>query len=796
MNAINQGRNQSSVQSDQSYANTSVEAPAYKNPLPPLDLPKFSGKKSEWESYKGMFVALVHDLPTYHPILKLQYLARSLQGEAALHLPPPPFTGDKYEGAWKALNDRYDNKKLLLSTHLSSVISCAKIKKSSLEELTRVLDRMRMTKQSIDNLKIAPERLGELWMIYHISHKLDYPTLVEWEREADKLEDFPTYDNFLKFLESRVRILEAAQTSFEDLEEMSKADSKPTASNTKPKNQVSSHQAQAKATCIMCKSGHYLFAYPKFKELTVPQRSEFYKSNKLCMNCLREGHFITKCKAPGRCFTCHGKHHTQLHREMPAKKSETPRREETPPGDHTSEVVAYTATQRSTQASNSQDTVLLGTAMVQFLDSSGHTMTVRALIDPGSEKSFISEKVLTCLKPQINKVRVEVTGVGAAVTSIARKETTLTLRSIVDQSFSSHLSFYVLDKLTQLLPRKEVNTSTWPHIKGLILVDPRFYKTEPIDCLLGVDIYTSIMQPGHVKGGPDAPLAQNTVFGWILVGRASSCVSAHSSVQVFHTYTDQSLNTTLPKFWEIEEVPNDKPFTQDEEYCEEYFSTTTTRNSDGRYVVRLPLKQNRSYEGSREITVACLLRQEKRRGRDPKLDHMYTEYMREYIRLGHMELVPPEELSRDNYYVPHHTVPCHGSSEEIRLVFNASQRDKGGVSLNDNMYTGPKLQTDIAATLIRWKFYKYVFSSDIIKMFRQILVHPDDRNWQRIVWREDPSTPIRDYRLTIVMQGTAATPFLAIRVLQQLAQDGEATHPEAAKLLRLQVYVDDVWRRR
>ena len=39
-------------------------------------------------------------------------------------------------------------------------------------------------------------------MIYHVSHKLDYPTLVEWEREADKLADYPTYDNFLKFLES------------------------------------------------------------------------------------------------------------------------------------------------------------------------------------------------------------------------------------------------------------------------------------------------------------------------------------------------------------------------------------------------------------------------------------------------------------------------------------------------------------------------------------------------------------------------------------------------------------------
>ncbi|CAB0042117.1 unnamed protein product [Trichogramma brassicae] len=56
-----------------------------------------------------------------------------------------------------------------------------------------------------------------------------------------------------------------------------------------------------------------------------------------------------------------------------------------------------------------------------------------------------------------------------------------------------------------------------------------------------------------------------------------------------------------------------------------------------------------------------------------------------------------------------------------------------------------------------------------------------------------PSSPIQDFRCTTVTYGTASAPFLALRVMRQLAEDGRETHPEAAEALHHQLYVDDVF---
>uniref|UniRef100_A0ABD2W2G4 Reverse transcriptase domain-containing protein n=1 Tax=Trichogramma kaykai TaxID=54128 RepID=A0ABD2W2G4_9HYME len=50
-----------------------------------------------------------------------------------------------------------------------------------------------------------------------------------------------------------------------------------------------------------------------------------------------------------------------------------------------------------------------------------------------------------------------------------------------------------------------------------------------------------------------------------------------------------------------------------------------------------------------------------------------------------------------------------------------------------------------------------------------------------------------DFRCTTVTYGTAAAPFLALRVMKQLAEDGSDRYPEASHALRHQLYVDDIF---
>ncbi|XP_011684293.1 PREDICTED: uncharacterized protein LOC105447785 [Wasmannia auropunctata] len=180
---------------------------------------------------------------------------------------------------------------------------------------------------------------------------------------------------------------------------------------------------------------------------------------------------------------------------------------------------------------------------------------------------------------------------------------------------------------------------------------------------------------------------------------------------------------------------------------------------------------------------------------EPKFRELYAEFMREYETLHHMSKVPREyERSQgQTCYLPHHGVfkTC-GNVSKIRVVFNGSARGSASVSLNDKLLAGPNLLPMLADVLARWRIHRFAVVTDIAKMYRQILVHPDDRDLQRILWRDNRNEIIQEYRLNTVTYGLSCAPYLAIRTLQQLAEDEESRFPAGAMALRRDVYVDDI----
>jgi len=144
------------------------------------------------------------------------------------------------------------------------------------------------------------------------------------------------------------------------------------------------------------------------------------------------------------------------------------------------------------------------------------------------------------------------------------------------------------------------------------------------------------------------------------------------------------------------------------------------------------------------------------------------------------------------YYLPHHGVLRENSPTTKLRVFNGSYPSSSSVSLNDLLYSGAKLQTNIFDVLLKFRSYQFVFSSDIIKMYRQILVHPADRNLQRIFWLNSSGQPC-PYQLTTVTYGLNCAPFLALRVLQQLISDEGHRFPKAIASLSEGRYVDDIF---
>nr|XP_012152412.1 PREDICTED: uncharacterized protein LOC105664083 [Megachile rotundata] len=77
-------------------------------------------------------------------------------------------------------------------------------------------------------------------------------------------------------------------------------------------------------------------------------------------------------------------------------------------------------------------------------------------------------------------------------------------------------------------------------------------------------------------------------------------------------------------------------------------------------------------------------------------------------------------------------------------------------------------------------------------MYRQILVEPSHRRFQRILWRETPDQPVGIYELNTVTYGTASAPFLATRVLRQVGIDNLEDFPTASRVIMNDFYVDDL----
>jgi len=277
----------------------------------------------------------------------------------------------------------------------------------------------------------------------------------------------------------------------------------------------------------------------------------------------------------------------------------------------------------------------------------------------------------------------------------------------------------------------------------LELADPNFDPPGKIEFLLGADVYNHIFTDGyHVRHTPGLPSAFETTLGWIIVGAAAASSTLSSQVSLSLT-TEPSLKQLLNQFWEVEEpvvLPN--PFTE-EQKCEEIFRHTTTRNLSGRYSVSFPFKTNPSVLGDvRSMALSRFYNLERKLTADPIICEEYKYFMNEYLQLGHMKLAQ----TPGNYIIPHHAVVKRTNGKiKLRVVFDASASTSSGTSLNKLLFTGPKLQCDIADILLRCRFHVYMLTADICKMYRQILVSPAECSYQHILWRNGPSESIQEY---------------------------------------------------
>uniref|UniRef100_A0A182W6A1 Peptidase A2 domain-containing protein n=1 Tax=Anopheles minimus TaxID=112268 RepID=A0A182W6A1_9DIPT len=129
--------------------------------LPKLDLPTFDGNTTDWISFKHRFVSMIDKAEDMPDVVKLQYLLSVLKGEVSKRFQHVQLTADNYSSTWKALLERYDNKRVLKREYFKPLFSILPMKNDTIEELRRVSDEFTRLTQGMSPLKEAIDPVGQ-----------------------------------------------------------------------------------------------------------------------------------------------------------------------------------------------------------------------------------------------------------------------------------------------------------------------------------------------------------------------------------------------------------------------------------------------------------------------------------------------------------------------------------------------------------------------------------------------------------------------------------------------------------
>ncbi|XP_066585463.1 uncharacterized protein [Prorops nasuta] len=758
-----------------------THAPSLK--LPKLDLPKFSGDYSEWSTFYDSFKSMIHDNSTLPGVQKFHYLKACLHGEASSVIRSLAASNDSYLTAWNALVIRYTNERIITSNLLSKLTLIPKVFSDNLISIKTLRDTTIVVLDSLRTLGYPVDGWSAI-LVHILSNKLDQILSVEWEKEIKRVLKYPSFTQFLEFITEQINMLESISNKF-------KGSKQNTDKTSRPKSLKSLNAIVDKPKCFYCDADHPLYQCNSFIALNPQARCKAAQNNSLCINCLRPGHSISSCRSNSRCKKCSKAHHTLLHFE----KQSNPTSQRNP-----SQANAPTSLQTIDQPSTSvvahvsamdERTALLATFLARATAPNGRQIMIRGLVDPGSQTSFMTENLAQLLRVTRRKVNATIYGVtGGAVRNVSSKAE-LILQSVKHDQASLKVTALILPKITNYSPRS-YSPLEFPQLGSLDLADEYASARNTIDILIGADYCPQLLLNQIIHSSNRALIAQDSLFGWVVYGTLASPTHT-ATVNVLHCC---DFDKTLRDFWEIEEVPSTYSLTPEDQLCEDIFASNVTQLPSGRYQVALPFKTESSKSAlgaSRSIAESALKRVLCRINKSPEQSESYTKFIREYEQLGHMEKVTTNAIDADSLvYLPHHAVfKLENGKQKIRVVFNASAKTKSGLSLNDVLLVGPKLQKDITAILMNWRDFRFVGVTDIVKMFRQILIRPEDRKFQAIIWKDD-SGNTQIYQLNTVTYGTGPAPFLASRVVQELANQHGNDFPDAKSTLLHSIYVDDI----
>ncbi|KAJ8914346.1 hypothetical protein NQ315_011334 [Exocentrus adspersus] len=479
---------------------------------------------------------------------------------------------ENYQTASDSLLKRYDKKMIIAFAHLQALDEAPFVNNPKHHtDLTNLLDIFSQNLAALENLNY-PVKEWDFLLFYMFAKHLDEDTLTRFQLEELDNENVPTFEALIKFVTKQCDAKDTTKLSLQPNTNKLKGNSS-TFFKSGNKQQASAffcHQVD-KIPCSLCNGDHFLYQCSNFREKSPQERFNFVKQNNLCTNCLSSQHNTKRCKSKSNCRECNLRHHTLLHLTRENK-------------DNNNCFASCTNVASSSKNSDGPNLHENSTTAATASTSQGNNFC----------------------------------GIMSSTTNVLLSTAVVEILDIRD------------------MPTTFLNYKSWSHIVNINLADPQFYHPGAIDIILGADVFPNILLQGRIAGKAGEPTTINTVFGRILMGtvQSNTYLNTNTTSLFAHTAdTDLSfLDSSIKRFWELEEVPTYKSVSPDDELCETIFKNTHFRTKTGRYVVELPFKLSEpqfDFDASRSLALRRFTSLEKRLLKTPDVYKKYSAYIQE-----------------------------------------------------------------------------------------------------------------------------------------------------------------------
>ncbi|XP_062712316.1 uncharacterized protein LOC115269769 [Aedes albopictus] len=745
----------------------------------PRDLPMFSGDPAEWPIFISAFENTTVACG-YSKVENLARLQRCLKGAAYESVRSRLLLPESVPQVLSTLRLLYGRPELLINVLLNKLRSTPAPRSDKLETLIE----FGLAVQSLcDHLVAAGQQphLTNPYLLMELVDKLPAHVKMDW---ASYMQRYPevnlkTFSNFMEGImvaASKVTLYTSSCTE--------KTKPKPRTSINTHFNEQEWPKDDERICCICKNRGHRVRECDAFKALSINDRWKTVQFHELCRSCLC-AHGKRSCRNAAQCGIngCTFRHHPLLHsnRSEPAPREVETQNVEAA-GNHTHRLLNQS---------------LLFRVIPVTLYGPRKAVTTFAFLDDGSQLTLIDEELTRELGVDGRSVPLCITWTG----NVSRmEENSKQLRldiSGVDKGKRLNLDdVRTVKKLA--LPGQTLRLDDlrdrFPYLNGLPISG---YENALPRLLIGVN-NLHLTVPLKVKEGSfNEPVATKTRLGWCIYGGNGSSTSNSVNVHACECNCDRNLHDLIKDYFILEDAgatSTSEPVSAENKRAQELLQQTTVRVGDRFETGLLWREEEIEFPESYGAAVRRLECLERRMKKNPSLKDNLERQINEYQQKGYAHRASEKELRsadlRRVWYLPLGAVVNPKKPEKVRLIWDAAAT-VNGVSLNSLLLKGPDQLTSLLAVLVRFRQYSVAVSADIKEMFHQVRIREADRQSQRFLWRNEPSSSPDIFIMDVATFGSTCSPASAQYVKNRNATEYAEEFPRAAEEIIHNHYVDD-----